>query len=136
MMLGVTTVESFANGHAAFRILYGHLKRTLFAEGIAMTFLWLAGLWIPVGLLIVAIYKLGARRVSGVYCALIGDLISMVVSGAVTTIDYLLGSVMGLIAAVMVLIPLFKERLLTTPEENKNPINIRRKNRFPIILIG
>jgi len=94
-------------------------------------YFWMAGLWIPAGLLIVAIYKLGDRKVSGWYCALIGGLISRVVSGAVTTIDYLLGSLMGLSVAVMVLIPLLKERLLTTPEENKNFINIKEEKPFP-----
>jgi len=37
LMLGVTSAESFANGHAAFRVLYGHPKRPLFAEGISVT---------------------------------------------------------------------------------------------------
>ncbi len=46
LMLGVTAAENFANGHAAFRILYGHPARPLFAPGIAITYFgWLA-LWV------------------------------------------------------------------------------------------
>ena len=37
LMLGVTAAENFANGHAAYRILFGHPGRPLFAEGIAVT---------------------------------------------------------------------------------------------------
>ena len=32
LMLGVTAAENFANGHAAFRILYGHPARPLSEE--------------------------------------------------------------------------------------------------------
>ena len=46
LMLGVASAESFANGHAAFRILYGHPKRPLFAEGISITYVGWLGLWI------------------------------------------------------------------------------------------
>jgi hypothetical protein len=38
LMLGVTAAENFANGHAAYRILFGHPARPLFAEGIAITY--------------------------------------------------------------------------------------------------
>lgn len=122
MMLGVAAAESFANGHAAFRILYGHPKRPIFAEGIAITFFGWLGLWLGAGLLISAIYKLGARKESGWYMALIGSIIVMIVSGSIhyvrhATLDYLYGSLMGLSLVVMLLIPLFKERLLTAHEE-------------------
>jgi len=118
MMLGVTAAESFANGHAAFRILYGHPKRPMFAEGIAMTYFGWIGLWVALGLLVAAIYKLGTRKESGWYLMLIGGAIAMVVGGAVhyvrhVTFDYALNSIMGLSLVVMALIPLFKERLLT-----------------------
>jgi len=121
MMLGVTAAESFANGHAAFRVLYGHPKRPMFAEGIAITFFGWIGLWVAFGLLVAAIYKLGVRKESGWYLTLIAGGISLVASGAThyvrhATIDYLLNAAMGLALIVMMLIPFFKERLLTKPE--------------------
>ncbi|MBL7162663.1 MAG: hypothetical protein ISS57_08660 [Anaerolineales bacterium] len=122
MMLGVTAAYSFANGHAAFRVLYGHPSRPMFGEGIAITYFGWVGLWFAVGLLVAAIYKLGKRKESGWYLMLIGGAIAMVVSGAVhyvrhATVDYLFGSLMGLSLVVMALIPLFKERLLAAYEE-------------------
>ena len=51
MMLGVSAAENFANGHAAFRILYGHPKRPLFAEGISITYFGWLGLWVSFGLI-------------------------------------------------------------------------------------
>ena len=116
-MLGVSAAENFANGHAAFRILYGHLKRPLFADGIAITYFGWLGLWVSFGLLVAAIYQLGVRNKSGWYLALIGGAVGCLVSGAThyvrhATIDYLLGSLMGLSIVVMMLIPLFKKRLL------------------------
>ena len=116
-MLGVSAAENFANGHAAFRILYGHPKRPLFAEGISMTYFGWLGLWVSFGLLVAAIYQLGVRNKSGWYLALIGGAVGCLVSGAThyvrhATIDYLLGSLMGLSIVIMMLIPLFKKRLL------------------------
>lgn len=121
LMLGVTAAESFANGHAAFRILYGHPKRPIFAEGISITYFGWLGLWIGAGSLVTAIYKLGARKESGWYTALIASIIVMVVSGAThyvrhATPDYLFGSLMGLSLIVMLVIPFFKDRLLTAQE--------------------
>jgi hypothetical protein len=117
LMLGVCSAESFANGHAAFRILYGHPSRPQFGEGIAITYFGWLGLWVSAGLTIAAIYLLGNRKESGWYAALIGGLSALLVSGAThyvrhATIDYLLGSLMGLSIVVMVLIPVFKTRLL------------------------
>ena len=118
LMLGVTAAENFANGHAAYRILFGHPGRPLFAEGIAITYFgWLA-LWVGMGLCIAAIYLLGEKKISGWYAGLIGGLVTVVSSGAThyvrhTTNDYLLGALMGLSIIVMLLIPLFKKRLLT-----------------------
>ena len=117
MMLGVSAAENFANGHAAFRILYGHLKRPLFAEGISITYFGWLGLWVSFGLLAAAIYQLGVRNKSGWYLALMGGAVGCLVSGAThyvrhATIDYLLGSLMGLSIVVMMLIPFFKKRLL------------------------
>lgn len=117
LMLGVTAAENFANGHAAFRILFGHPKRPLFAEGIAITYFgWLA-LWVGMGLCIAAIYLLGEKKISGWYAGLIGGLVTLVASGAThyvrhATNDYLYGALMGLSIVVMLLIPLFKKRLL------------------------
>lgn len=121
MMLGVTAAENFANGHAAFRILYGHPKRPMFAEGIAITFFGWLGLWVAFGLLVTAINKLGQRQASGWYLTLIAGVITMVVSGSThyvrhATLDYLYGSLMGLSLIVMMLIPFFKERLLNKAE--------------------
>ena len=122
LMLGVTAAENFANGHAAFRILYGHPKRPMFAEGIAITYFGWLGLWVAFGLLVTAIYKLGTRKTSGWYLTLIAGAITIVVSGAThyvrhATLDYLYGAAMGLSLVVMMLIPLFKERLLAEPSE-------------------
>jgi len=122
LMLGVAAAESFANGHAAYRILFGHPKRPLFAEGIAITYFGWLGLWVGAALLIAAIYQLGARKEQGWYLAIIGGVIVMVVSGAThyvrhVTLDYLYGSLMGLSIVVMMVIPFFKERLLNPYKE-------------------
>jgi hypothetical protein len=117
LMLGVASAESFANGHAAFRILYGHPQRPLFAPGIDMTFVGWLGLWIGAALTIAAIYKLGNRQLSGWYYGLIGGLVTLVASGAThyvrhATNDYLYGALMGLAIVVLLLIPVFKKRLI------------------------
>jgi len=118
LMLGVTAAENFANGHAAYRILFGHPGRPLFAEGIAITYFgWLA-LWVGMGLCIAAIYLLGEKKISGWYAGLIGGLVTVVSSGAThyvqhTTNDYPLVALMCFSIVVMLLIPLFKKRLLT-----------------------
>jgi len=117
MMLGVSAAENFANGHAAFRILYGHPKRPMFAEGISITYFGWLGLWVSFGLLVAAIYQLGVRNKTGWYLALIGGAVGCLVIGAThyvrhATIDYLPGSLMGLSIVIMMLIPLFKKRLL------------------------
>ena len=122
MMLGVTAAESFANGHAAFRVLYGHPQRPMFAEGIAITYFGWIGLWVAFGLLVAAIYKLGVRKESGWYLTLIAGGIALLAGGAThyvrhATVDYLLNAIMGISLIVMMLIPFFKERLLTTPED-------------------
>jgi hypothetical protein len=119
LMLGVTAAENFANGHAAFRILFGHPARPLFAEGIAITYFgWLA-LWVGMGLCIAAIYLLGEKKMSGWYAGMIGGLVTLVASGAThyvrhATNDYLYGALMGLSIVVMLVIPFFKQRLIET----------------------
>lgn len=129
LMLGVSSAEAFANGHAAFRILYGHPSRPQFGEGIAITYFGWLGLWVSAGLTIAAIYLLGQRKASGWYTAVIGGLIAFVVSGAThyvrhATLDYLYGSLMGLSIVIMLVIPLFKARLLTTYSQ----ANVRQHN--------
>jgi hypothetical protein len=119
LMLGVTAAENFANGHAAFRILFGHPARPLFAEGIAITFFGWLSLWVGMGLCIAAIYLLGEKKISGWYAGLIGGLVTVVGSGAThyvrhATNDYLYGALMGLSIVAMLVIPLFKERLIET----------------------
>ncbi len=122
LMLGVTAAEDFANGHAAYRILFGHPGRPLFAEGIAITYFgWLA-LWVGMALCIAAIYLLGQKKMSGWYAGLIGGLVTIVASGAThyvrhATNDYLYGALMGLSIVVMLLIPFFKQRLVTNAAE-------------------
>ena len=122
LMIGITASYSFANGHAAFRVLYGHPKRPMFAEGIAMTYFGWIGLWVAWWLLAAAVYKLGTRKESGWYLMLIGGAIAMVVGFAVgvvryTTVDYYLNGALGLSVVILALIPLFKERLLKAYED-------------------
>ncbi|MEW5827391.1 MAG: hypothetical protein AB1846_00760 [Chloroflexota bacterium] len=117
LMLGVTSAESFANGHAAFRILYGHPKRPLFAEGISITYVGWLGLWISAALTIAAIYLLGNRKLSGWYYGLIGAWVAVIAGGAThyvrhATNDYLYNVLMGVSLVIMLLIPVFKQRLL------------------------
>ena len=118
MAIGVTASYCFANGHAAFRVLYGHPQRPMFAEGIAITFFGWIGLWVGWWLLTAAIYKLGLRKESGWYLMLIGGAITVVAGFATAwvrhaTVDYYLNGFLGLVCVVLALIPLFKERLLT-----------------------
>lgn len=122
LMLGVTAAENFANGHAAYRILFGHPGRPKFAEGIAITYFgWLA-LWVGMALCIAAIYLLGQKKMSGWYAGLMGGLVTVVASGAThyvrhATNDYLYGALMGLSLVVMFLIPFFKQRLVAETAE-------------------
>ena len=117
LMLGVTAAENFANGHAAFRILYGHPKRPLFAEGIAITYFGWLTLWVAWILLTISIYNLGMKKKSGWYMALVAGLVTIVGSGAThyvrhATNDYLYGALMGLAIVVMLVLPYFKNRLV------------------------
>lgn len=126
LMLGVSSAEAFANGHAAFRILYGHPKRPVFAEGISITYVGWLGLWIGAALTIAAIYLLGNRKLSGWYYGLIGGLVTLVASSAThyirhATNDYLYGALMGLSIVVMLVIPVFKKRLVETTADETAP---------------
>lgn len=127
LMLGVTAAENFANGHAAFRILYGHPARPLFAEGIAITYFGWLGLWVAWILLTIAIYQLGMKRMSGWYTAMIAALVTVVASGAThyvrhATNDYLYGALMGLSLVVMLSLPYFKSRLVEEGKPEPRPI--------------
>jgi hypothetical protein len=120
LMLGVTAAENFANGHAAFRILYGHPARPLFAEGIAITYFGWLGLWVAMGLCIAAIYLLGEKKMSGWYTGIIAGLVTLFSSAAThyvrhATNDYLYGALMGLSIVIMLLVPVFKRRLVDEP---------------------
>ena len=117
LAMGVTASYSFANGHAAFRVLYGHPQRPKFAEGIAITFVGFIGLWMAWWFLSAAIYQLGNRKESGWYLMLIGGAFAMFAGFATgvvryTTVDYWLNGLLGLSCVVFALIPLFKDRLL------------------------
>jgi hypothetical protein len=121
LAMGVTASYSFANGHAAFRVLYGHPARPKFAEGIAITFVGFIGLWMAWWFLSAAIYQLGNRKESGWYLMLIGGLFAMLAGFATgvvryATVDYWLNGLLGLSCVVFALIPLFKERLLKAYE--------------------
>jgi len=122
LAIGVTASYSFANGHAAFRVLYGHPKRPMFAEGIAITYVGFLGLWVAWWFLSAAIFSLGNRKKTGWYLMLIGGAIAMLVGWATgwvrhATVDYYLNGFLGLSVIVLALIPLCKERLLTAYEE-------------------
>ncbi|KAA3659360.1 MAG: hypothetical protein DWQ04_22565 [Chloroflexi bacterium] len=133
LMLGVCSAEAFANGHAAFRILYGHPSRPQFGPNIAITFFGWLGLWVSAALTISAIYLLATRKMAGWYTAVIGGLIAFVVSGAThyvrhVTLDYLYGSLMGLSIVVMLVIPVVKTRLLnkyTADSEAQQEANLQ-----------
>lgn len=117
LMLGVSAAENFANGHASYRILFGHPARPLYAEGIAITFFSWLGLWVSMAFCIAAIYLLGQKKMSGWYCGMIGGIVGLIASGAThyvrhATNDYLYGALMGLSIVVMLAIPLFKKRLV------------------------
>ena len=120
LMLGVTAAESFANGHASFRVLYGHPKRPLIVDDIAVLWLSWLGLWIGAALLIATIYLLANRKMSGWTIGMIGGLSVLVASGVThyfryATNDYLYGALMGLSVIVLLAIPVFKKRLLEQP---------------------
>lgn len=117
MMLGVTAAENFANGHAAFRVLYGHPMRPMFAEDISVLWLSWPVLWIAWIFLMIAIYEFAVRKESAVYYTLIAGAATVIASGATQTVrtatyDYLYGALMGLSLVVLMLVPVVKQRLL------------------------
>lgn len=120
LMLGVAAAENFANGHASFRIYIGHPQRPLFAPGINVLWFSFITLWITCFMLLIAIYQLGGRKMSGWYMGMIAALGTIGASLAThfirsTTLDYLYGALFGLSLVVLLVIPAVKKRLLEQP---------------------
>jgi hypothetical protein len=123
LMLGVAAAENFSNGHASFRIYFGHPQRPLFAPGINVLWFSFIALWITTILFLLAIALLGQRKMSGWYLGMIGALATIGASGAThfiraTTNDYLYGALFGVTIVVVLLIPQVKERLFHAPVES------------------
>lgn len=121
LMLGVSAAENFANGHAAFRIYYGHPQRPLFAPEVSVLWLSFITLWITSAMLIIAIYKMGERKPGAWYLGMAAGLATFVVSLAThyvrhATNDYLYGALMGLSIVVLLAIPAIKKRLFASAE--------------------
>lgn len=117
LMLGVAAADNFSNGHASFRIYMGHPQRPLFAPGINVLWFSFITLWITTILFLLAIAKLGQRKISGWYLAMIAALATIGASGAThvirsTTFDYLYGALFGLGIVVLLVIPAVKKCLL------------------------
>lgn len=122
LMLGVSAAENFANGHAAFRIYYGHPQRPLFAPEISVLWLSFIVLWITSAMLIVAIYKMGERKPGAWYLAITAGLATFAASLAThyvrhATNDYLYGALMGLSLVVLLVLPVVKKNLFAKPED-------------------
>ncbi|MCI0474945.1 MAG: hypothetical protein L0Y55_01745 [Anaerolineales bacterium] len=121
LMLGVAAAENFSNGHATFRVYVGHPQRPLIAPGINSMWFAFITLWITTIMLLIAIFQLGKRQVSGWYIGLIAGLATAVSSIVVhfvrsTTLDYLYGSLIGLAVVVLLLVPQIKQRVLAAPQ--------------------
>ncbi len=128
LFLGMTAVESFANGHAAFRVLYTHPKRPMLVEGLPVLWLTYLSLWIVCIMLIIAIWKLGNKQKDGWYLGVIGASVSIVAGYAChvnrhTTLDYLFNAIMGAILLALLLTPAIKKRLIKT-EETQAPSSV------------
>lgn len=121
LFLGMTSVESFANGHAAFRVLYSHPKRPMLPKGLPVLWLTYLSLWMVCILTIIAIWKLGNKQKDGWYLGVVGASVALV-AGYVchvnrhTTLDYLFNAIMGGILLVLLLTPAIKKRLFKEPE--------------------
>lgn len=124
LMLGVSAAENFSNAHASFRIYFGHPKRPLFADDMAVTYLSFIVLWITSAMLVVAIYQLGQRKLSGLYMGMIAGGATFGASLAThywrhATNDYLYGALMGLSIVALLLIPAVRRSLFASPVEEK-----------------
>ncbi len=118
LMLGVTAAETFANGHAAHRVLAGHPAIPIYAEGIFILTPARNVAWIAAIVLIAAIYFMSLRKEIGWYLAMAGGLAAMVTGFSTqyvrtATYDYLYQGLMGLGIVVILLIPVVKERMVT-----------------------
>lgn len=117
LILGVTTAEAFANGHAAERIVEGHFARPFYAEGIFILFPTMTIGWIATILLFLAIFFIAQRHIAGWYMALMSGLGVMIMGFATQTVrtatyDYLYQGLMGLAILVTFLIPVVKARII------------------------
>lgn len=117
LMLGVTAAESWANGHAAHRILDGHPKMPFYAEGIFILAPARNISWIALLFLLAAIYFLAMRTSVGWYLALFGAATTGLIGFATqyvrtATYDYLYQGLMGLAIVITLLIPAVKSRLI------------------------
>ena len=122
LMLGVTAAEAWANGHAAHRILLGHPKMPLYAEGIFVLQPGRNLSWLALVLLVGAIYFAATRSKVGWYLAMSGAAAAAAAGIAThlvraTTWDWMFQFLMGLAIIIPLLIPMVKERLVETPEE-------------------
>jgi hypothetical protein len=121
LMMGVAAAENFANGHAAFRVLYGHPKRPGVPNEIAALAPSFIALWITVVLFIIAIYLVGNRKWSGWYYAMTAGWITVLASGVThyfrsATNDYLYGALFGLSVVILLAIPAVNKRLFESTD--------------------
>ncbi len=121
LILGVSAAEAFANGHAAERIVEGHIQRPFYAEGIFILFPTMVIGWIATILLFLSIYFIAQRHIAGLYMALVSGLGIMIMGFATQTVrtatyDYLYQGLMGLAILVTFLIPVVKARILEKDE--------------------
>lgn len=127
LMLGVTAAEAWSNGHASHRILLGHPKMPLYAEGIFILAPSRNISWIGVFFLIAAIYLLALRKKSGWYAAMFGaaniGLIGFATGYVRTaTLDYVYQGLMGAAIVITLLIPVVRKYMFTDPDENINTL--------------
>lgn len=116
LMLGVTAAEAWSNGHASHRILLGHPKMPLYAEGIFILAPSRNISWIAVIFLVAAIYLLALRKKSGWYAAMFGaaniGLIGFATGYVRTaTLDYVWQGLMGAAIVISLLIPIIKKQM-------------------------
>lgn len=117
LILGVTAAETFGNGHAATRVLMGHPKMPLYAEGIFILQPSRNIGWLVTVVLLIAIYLLAKRKESGWYAAMAGGWGAAIMGFAThyvrgATVDYLVQGLMGLAIVIPLMIPFIKERLI------------------------
>ena len=120
MALGVAGAHSFTNGHASFRLQWMHPARPLWPEGTWVLWLSTQFMWLGSIFLILSIYYLGIRKLSGWYLAMIGGITITIANTWThlvrgTTSDYLVGASLGLLVIIFMLVPFFSKRLIDEP---------------------